>query len=192
MPIEKPFFLNSETYIWCGKTKDINSKMHTLIVKKKESLPALKGSFVPSFCPPAVAAWDLQSREESLCDGRGAGPTHQSKRWDGGDGDGDPQVESSTQGEDYISRYRIFECCICIGSSNVCLWLWVAGSGAAAQHNPADVWRKGWRGRRAQIGPWRCEEHVQNPDWWTAEEPEINSFFFCHFWDTHSQTNRPS
>lgn len=54
------------------------------------------------------------------------------------------------------------------------VWLWIAGSGAKAQHYPADVWRKGWRGGGAETGPWRCEEHVQNPDWWTAKEPEVN------------------
>lgn len=57
------------------------------------------------------------------------------------------------------------------------MWFCFSGSGAEAQHHPADVWRKGWRGRGAETGPWRCEEHVQNPDRWTAAEPEINCFY---------------
>lgn len=57
---------------------------------------------LPFFFPPA--AWDLQSREESFCDGRRTGPTHQSKRRDGGYGEGDPQVENSTQGKGYIRK----------------------------------------------------------------------------------------
>lgn len=49
----------------------------------------------------------------------------------------------------------------------------VLGFGAAAQHHPTDVWREGWGSRRAEAGPGRREEHVQNPNRWTAAKPEV-------------------
>lgn len=69
------------------------------------------------------------------------------------------------------------------------MWLCISGSGAEAQHHPADVWRKGWRGRRAETGPWGCEEHVQNPDRRTAAEPEIGGFYCALLLLGHSQWN---
>ena len=63
--------------------------------------------------------------------------------------------------------------------SDVCVWLCIAGSAAEAQHHPADVRRKSRRGRGAETGPDRREEHVQMPDRRTSEEPEINFYRTC-------------
>lgn len=70
-----------------------------------------------------------------------------------------------------------------------CVRLCISGSGAETQHHPADVWREGRRGRGAETWPGRREEHVQNPDRWTAAKPEVNSCCCTVLPLGHTQTN---